>query len=95
MALELGALRSLGAYYSGYPGWKLPRSSELSIRSNSWRTNVVYGALKLFPRLARRHSRSLFLWQDGGFDRWVGRTSRIMRLYSWDAGAMFAHFSKG
>lgn len=72
MALELGAQHNLGAYYSGYPHWKLPRSNEIPVRSNSWRTNIVYGLLKLFPGWARGHSRSLFLWQDAGFDRWVG-----------------------
>ncbi len=73
VAAELAALGSLGAYYSGYPKWKLPGSDAVAVRPHSWRTNAVYGLLKYFPGWAGRNSRSLFLWQDSGFDRWVGK----------------------
>jgi glycosyltransferase involved in cell wall biosynthesis len=33
----------------------------------------VYAALKFLPEKFRPSSRALFLWQDHGFDRWVGR----------------------
>jgi len=72
MARELHALDALGTYYSGYPGWKLRAERSLPVRTHSLRTNVVYGALKLLPEKLRPSSRSLFLWQDHGFDRWVG-----------------------
>lgn len=73
MARELTGLGALGCYYSGYPQWKLPPEPGLQIRTHSLRTNVVYGLLKFAPERWRPSSRSLFLWQDHGFDRWVGR----------------------
>ncbi|HEX8295725.1 MAG TPA: glycosyltransferase family 4 protein [Chthoniobacteraceae bacterium] len=72
MALELARADRLGCYYSGYPGWKLPDSDQLDLRAHSLQTNVVYGLLKFIPERFRPSSRSLFLWQDQGFDRWVG-----------------------
>ncbi len=72
MARELHALNALGTYYSGYPAWKLRAAPALPVRTHSLRTNVVYGALKFVPEKLRPSSRSLFLWQDRGFDRWVG-----------------------
>jgi len=72
MARELHTLDALGTYYSGYPAWKLRADPALPVRTHSLRTNVVYGALKFFPEKLRPSSRSLFLWQDHGFDRWVG-----------------------
>ncbi|MEA3213634.1 MAG: hypothetical protein QOE70_6691 [Chthoniobacter sp.] len=73
MARELAGLDALGCYYSGYPKWKLDAGNGLSIRTHSLRTNVVYGLLKFAPERFRPSARSLFLWQDRGFDRWVGR----------------------
>ena len=71
-ALELAKVGALGAYYSGYPAWKLPHSDGLPLRVHSLRTNVVYGLLKYVPERFRPGSRSLFVWQDRGFDRWTG-----------------------
>ena len=71
-AMELAKLGALGAYYSGYPAWKLPDSNGLPIRAHSLRTNIVYGLLKYAPERFRPSSRRLFLWQDRGFDRWTG-----------------------
>jgi glycosyltransferase involved in cell wall biosynthesis len=44
----------------------------MPIRTHSLRTNVVYALLKFAPEHLRPSSRKLFLWQDHGFDRWVG-----------------------
>ena len=71
-AVELAKVGALGAYYSGYPAWKLPGSDALPLRVHSLRTNVVYGLLKYAPERLRPSSRALFLWQDRGFDRWTG-----------------------
>lgn len=71
MAVELHRLGQLETYYSGYPQWKLP--DPLPLRTNSFRTNLVYGMLKFLPEWARPSSRHLFRWQDFGFDHWVGR----------------------
>ncbi|MGV3533833.1 MAG: glycosyltransferase family 4 protein, partial [Chthoniobacteraceae bacterium] len=46
---------------------------DMRVRTHSVRTNVVYALLRL-PEKLRPSSRSLFLWQDHGFDRWAGRT---------------------
>ncbi len=61
-------------YYSGYPAWKLEQHGPggVRLRIHSLRTNIVYGLLKL-PDRFRPSARSLFLWQDHSFDRWVGR----------------------
>ncbi|MGB8167504.1 MAG: glycosyltransferase family 4 protein [Chthoniobacteraceae bacterium] len=72
MACELARADAFGAYYSGYPRWKLGDAPGLTVREHSLRTNVVYGLLKFLPEKLRPSSRSLFLWQDHGFDRWVG-----------------------
>jgi glycosyltransferase involved in cell wall biosynthesis len=72
MAHELAQLDALGAYYSGYPQWKLGEAPGMNVRTHSLRTNVVYGLLKFLPEALRPSSRRLFLWQDHGFDRWVG-----------------------
>ena len=72
-ALELARLDALGCYYSGYPRWKLGAAAEFPLRAHSLRTNVVYGLLKYVPERFRPGSHGLFLWQDHGFDRWVGR----------------------
>jgi glycosyltransferase involved in cell wall biosynthesis len=73
LALELHKLSALGCYYSGYPEWKLAPPAGLPVRTHSFRTTVVYGALKYIPAVLRPSPRSLFLWQDHGFDAWVGR----------------------
>jgi glycosyltransferase involved in cell wall biosynthesis len=73
LARAVGAEGALGQYYSGYPEWKLHGTEGVALRCFSWRTNVVYGLLKHVPGWARPSSRRLFLWQDMGFDRSVGR----------------------
>lgn len=73
MALELAKLQSLDCYYSGYPKWKLKNIEGLHVRTHSLRTNIVYGSLKFLPESMRPDTRDLFLWQDRGFDEWVGR----------------------
>ena len=72
LAVAVARLDALGCYYSGYPRWKLADADALALRTHSLRTNVVYGLLKFVPESLRPSSRSLFLWQDHGFDRWVG-----------------------
>lgn len=72
MARELASAGRLGFYYSGYPVWKLRPPEGMPIRTHSLRTNVVYALLKFAPESMRPSSRKLFLWQDHGFDRWVG-----------------------
>ncbi len=72
LAREVARLGALGSYYSGYPAWKLGAPADLRVRTHSLRTNVVYGLLKFAPERLRPSSRTLFLWQDRGFDRWVG-----------------------
>jgi glycosyltransferase involved in cell wall biosynthesis len=72
MARELASAEALGAYYSGYPAWKLGAGPEIPVRTHSLRTNIVYGLLKFVPEGFRPSARSLFVWQDRGFDRWVG-----------------------
>ena len=62
-----------GLYYSGYPAWKIPGADPRQLRCHSLRTNIVYGLLKYVPEGLRPGSRSLFPWQDRGFDRWVSR----------------------
>jgi glycosyltransferase involved in cell wall biosynthesis len=71
-ARELARLDALGCYYSGYPRWKLAGSEALPIRTHSLRTHVVYGLIKYVPERLRPSGRRLFLWQDHGFDHWVG-----------------------
>jgi glycosyltransferase involved in cell wall biosynthesis len=63
---------ALGLFYSGYPAWKISGADPVRLRCHSLRTNVVYGLLKYVPEGLRPGSRSLFVWQDRGFDRWVG-----------------------
>lgn len=71
-ALALAEQQALGAYYSGYPAWKLAPPVGLPLRTHSFRTNVVYGMLRYVPARWRPESKKLFRWQDHGFDRWVG-----------------------
>jgi alpha-maltose-1-phosphate synthase len=72
MARELASAGQLDCYYSGYPVWKLRPPEGMTVRTHSLRTNVVYALLKFAPEHLRPSSRKLFLWQDHGFDRWVG-----------------------
>ena len=71
-ARALAESGALGLYYSGYPAWKIADADRALLRCHSLRTNVVYGLLKYVPARLRPSPRRLFLWQDGGFDRWVG-----------------------
>jgi glycosyltransferase involved in cell wall biosynthesis len=71
-AVELAKCNALSTYYSGYPTWKLPDSASVPLRTHSLRTNIVYGLIKFVPERFRPSSRALYLWQDHGFDRWVG-----------------------
>ncbi len=73
LARALAAEGALGHYYSGYPAWKLGDTAPAQLRCHSLRTNIVYGLLKYAPEQLRPSSRRLFVWQDHGFDRWVGR----------------------
>lgn len=59
-------------YYSGYPRWRLRPPYPAHLRFHSFRTLITYSVLRIPERL-RPKSRSLFLWQDRGFDRWVGQ----------------------
>jgi glycosyltransferase involved in cell wall biosynthesis len=72
MAVELAGRNALGAYYSGYPAWKLGDPDGVPLRIHSLRTNIVYGMLKFLPEGWRPESKRLFRWQDHGFDRWTG-----------------------
>jgi glycosyltransferase involved in cell wall biosynthesis len=74
LAREVAALGGLDCYYSGYPRRKLPGAAALPIRTHTWRTLLVYGSLRWVPVRFRPSNRTLFLWQDHGFDRWVART---------------------
>jgi glycosyltransferase involved in cell wall biosynthesis len=73
LAVELAKLDALGCYYSGYPAWKLAAPAGVPVMTHSFRTTLVYGALKFLPGSLRPSPRSLFPWQDHGFDAWVGR----------------------
>ena len=73
LALELARADALACYYSGYPAWKLAPPPGLPVRTHSFRTTLIYGALKFLPPSLLPSPRSLFLWQDHGFDAWVGR----------------------
>jgi glycosyltransferase involved in cell wall biosynthesis len=77
LALELERAKALGCYYSGYPAWKLGAPEGLAVRTHSLRTTMVYGALKVLPEWLRPSPRRLFLWQDHGFDGWVGRRLEV------------------
>ena len=63
---------ALAHYYSGYPAWKIADANPAQLRCASFRTNIVYGLLKYVPAALRPKPRRLFVWQDRGFDRWVG-----------------------
>jgi glycosyltransferase involved in cell wall biosynthesis len=93
-ALAVAEQGALGEYYSGYPAWKLGAQNPARLRCHSLRTNLVYGLLKYAPAWARPSSRKLFLWQDHGFDRWVGRhleTCDFIHAMPGQALATFRH----
>ncbi len=73
MAQALHRRDALGVYYSGYPRWRLRDPGDLPIRAHSGRTLVTYASLRFIAPRFRPANRSLFLWQDRGFDRWAGR----------------------
>lgn len=72
LALAWHGLGVLGAYHSGYPGWRLQPPAGFPLRAHTWRTVLTYAALRL-PRGARPSDPALFRWQDEGFDRAVAR----------------------
>lgn len=74
LATAVSELGASGCYYSGYPRWKLAQHgpAPARVRTHSLRTNIVYGLLRI-PERWRPRGRTLFRWQDDGFDRWVGR----------------------
>ncbi len=75
LAIALHQLQQLGAYHSGYPGWRLHPPPRFPLKSHSGRTLVTYGALRL-PMTLRPAPHRLFRWQDQGFDRATARTLR-------------------
>lgn len=70
MALALFQRGALGAYYSGYPRWRLRAPQGFPIREKSFRTLVTYGLQRL-PETLRPDDWGMFQWQDRGFDRSV------------------------
>jgi starch synthase len=67
------ATAGLGArttFYSGYPAWRLAKPYPTHLRTHSLRTLATYGLLRV-PERFRPRARTLFLWQDRNFDRWV------------------------
>lgn len=68
LAIALHQLGKLGAYHSGYPGWRLHPPARFPLKAHSSRTLVTYGALRL-PMALRPAPHRLFRWQDQGFDR--------------------------
>ncbi len=73
MALELQKLGVLGAYYSGYPSWKLAGAERVRLKAHPFRTLVTYGLHAKVPERFRPSNQSLFRWQDDGLDRWVAK----------------------
>jgi len=73
LAVELARAGDLGAYYSGYPAWKLAAPPRMPVRTHSFRTTLTYAALKFLPPSLRPAPHKLFSWQDRHFDAWVGR----------------------
>ncbi len=72
MAKALHRRGALGAYFSGYPRWKLSPPADFPLRPHSFRTLITYGVRRL-PHAVRPADRHLFTWQDSGFDRAVAR----------------------
>ena len=71
LAQAASSLSRTVTFYSGYPQWRLPRPHPTYLRTHSARVLLTYGLLRL-PERFRPRSRTLFLWQDRDFDRWVG-----------------------
>src|SRR5208282_5920388 len=59
LAIELARADALGCYYSGYPAWKLDAPPGLPVRTHSFRTTLVYAALKFLPSPLRPNPRLL------------------------------------
>ena len=72
LAQAISLLGEKRTFYSGYPAWRLQRPHPGQLRTNSLRTILTYGLLRM-PEHLRPRSRTLFLWQDRNFDRWVGK----------------------
>jgi glycosyltransferase involved in cell wall biosynthesis len=72
LAQAISVLGEKSTFYSGYPAWRLQRPHPVQLRTNSLRTILTYGLLRM-PEHFRPRSRTLFLWQDRNFDRWVGK----------------------
>jgi glycosyltransferase involved in cell wall biosynthesis len=72
LAQAIAALGEKSTFYSGYPAWRLQRPHPAQLRTNSFRTILTYGLLRV-PEHFRPRSRTLYLWQDRNFDRWVGK----------------------
>jgi glycosyltransferase involved in cell wall biosynthesis len=72
LAQAITALGEKSTFYSGYPAWRLPQPHLTVLRVNSIRTILTYGLLRV-PEHLRPRSRTLYLWQDRNFDRWVGK----------------------
>jgi glycosyltransferase involved in cell wall biosynthesis len=70
LAQATAALGVRTTFYSGYPAWRLAGSHPTHLRTHSLRTLITYGLLRI-PERFRPRSRTLFLWQDRHFDRWV------------------------
>jgi starch synthase len=63
---------ALGAYFSGYPAWRLHPPAGFPFRAHTARTLVTYSLLRA-PAALRPANARLFRWQDEGFDRAVAR----------------------
>jgi len=72
LAVALHEQGELGAYHSGYPGWRLRPPPGFPLRAHSLRTVITYGCLRL-PRALRPAPHRFFRWQDQGFDRATAR----------------------
>jgi glycosyltransferase involved in cell wall biosynthesis len=72
MAQALDAAGASTTFYSGYPRWRLRNPVPKCLRTHSCRTLITYGLLRL-PEKMRPTGRTLFAWQDAGFDRWVSQ----------------------
>ena len=93
-ACAVAAEGALGHFYSGYPAWKLGEGPTKQLRCHSFRTNIVYGLLKYAPRFLRPGNRRLFLWQDHGFDDWVGQNLELCDFIHAMPGQALATFRR-
>ncbi len=76
LAKELHRVSELHAYYSGYPGWKLPESVGMPLVSFPLRTLSTYAMLRYVPSAWRPKDHHLFQWQDEHFDHSVAKNLR-------------------